>query len=165
MVKIAFAIVFPPVYAPTSGSGFVAPTDPNFTGIYLNGNYWAALPSRTSKMVFLLAYGEGAQLSTLFMRDREEGVRVQRITAPTATGISVADQIRVVDEFYRDPANRPVPLCMAFQFAVGVMRGYPEEWVAEAIAKMRRYAGVLVDRITGEVEERAGPTVPATMVK
>ncbi len=113
------------------------------TGINVNGRYWNNL-SVEAKATYMIAAGEGASevvahapKNCACVVDASLGVLQTISGGDSSSYLEIAEGL---DLFYKDPANRPIPVIKALAYVTLKMRGGSNRELDDLVSKLRKDA-------------------------
>jgi hypothetical protein len=116
----------------------VGQSDPTTTGGFRNGRLWAIL-SDNSK-AFYVAGIEDGEVIALFALPSAPKACSDAVTKLEPRGYVAGDYVKMLDEFYREPANVRVPIVYAYNYALKKLAGMSAKELSEMEATMRKFA-------------------------
>lgn len=113
------------------------------TGPYVNGRYWSALPVE-AKATYLVAIGEAMTGVVSYAPKNCACLLDATIAALGAlsggTSSSYLEIAESLDLFYKEPANRPIPVIKALTYVTLKLKGGTSRELDDLISKLRQEA-------------------------
>ena len=110
--------------------------DPDRTGGFPNGRAWSKLPI-SAKAYYMTGIKDGRMIAMLALPSTAKQC-TQAISNQEPQGFLVGDFVKVLDEFYKEPANVNVPIIYAYDYVAKKLSGIPANRLSELEANLRR---------------------------
>jgi hypothetical protein len=102
------------------------------TGPFMNGRYWEKI-SDFQKQAFLLGFRD-AVLTTYELSSMDKEIVADRLMAK----LYLAELQAEIDSFYKEGANGPLPISIAYQYSVKKAHGASSKELEEFLAGFRK---------------------------
>jgi hypothetical protein len=144
MMKLFFAAILALSAIASAGIAQTKSGNPDFTGGFTNGRFWVDMPD-VFKSGYVGGYTDSAQMMVgglqslpLHLLDKEQWERAIKLHFPA--GMTRGEIVEALDEFYREPLNRAIPIANALRVIAGRVQGLDSLWVAKQIEDLRQMA-------------------------
>ena len=104
------------------------------TSSRFNGRFWAAM-AKPQKLAYVQGFYDGWFSYT----GSSQCAEVQSaVVEPYRTGLTYEEIMNEVESFYREDANKPIPIASAIQYAVRKARGATAQELQNYVVEQRR---------------------------